>query len=243
MNELTLLGTGTCQIDPTRMGSSVLIRTEAFNVVYDFGRGVTLRLFEVGLKNDDVEHIILSHLHPDHFSDLIPFLHAAMWSRVDPRTKDLQIYAPAGSAEIMDGIIDLIDRKHMEAACFNVHVQELQSGSFTIGALEFQAVKLPHAENRGLRFLLGGKLVALTGDTPFCEEEVELLEGADLAIIDSGHLSDDELIQLAVLSQAKRIYCSHLYRELKAEVLNRAAKQQGYLGELIVGEDLMQLEL
>lgn len=96
-NRLIILGTGTCQIQKERMASSVLLDLGKSKVVYDFGRGVCQRITEAGYKISDIDHIILSHFHPDHFSDLIPFLHASSFSKVEPRRHDLNIYGPAGT--------------------------------------------------------------------------------------------------------------------------------------------------
>jgi ribonuclease BN (tRNA processing enzyme) len=58
-------------------------------------------------------------------------------------------------------------------------------------------------------------------------------------VIDSGHLDDDELVELAVQSGARRIVCSHLYRDLDAEALGSRAAARGFCGEILVGRDLM----
>ena len=88
-NRIVLLGTGTCQLQTHRMASSVLVEIDDLRLVYDLGRGVTLRLVELGLRQDDLEHIVLSHFHPDHLSDLVAYLQAGAWSQIDPRNKDL----------------------------------------------------------------------------------------------------------------------------------------------------------
>ena len=65
----------------------------------------------------------------------------------------------------------------------------------------------------------------------------------DVAVIDSGHLNDEQIADLAAGSQAKVMICSHLYRELNAERLYAAAKDKGYAGQLIIGADRMSMDL
>ncbi|MEE8278853.1 MAG: MBL fold metallo-hydrolase, partial [Thermoanaerobaculia bacterium] len=84
-DRLLLLGTGTCQLEAERTASSVLIELGDLRLVYDFGRGVTRRLAQLDLRQDEIEHVVISHFHPDHVSDLIPYLHAASHSPIDPR--------------------------------------------------------------------------------------------------------------------------------------------------------------
>src|SRR5204863_6434583 len=96
MSIITLLGTGTCQIEVERRASSVLLDLEGTYVLFDCGHGVVQRLLEAGVGHNQLEHIVLSHFHPDHVSDIIPFLQAGAWSQRDPRTTDIHIYGPAG---------------------------------------------------------------------------------------------------------------------------------------------------
>ncbi len=92
MSSITLLGTGTCEFLEERRASSVLIQLDEVLVLFDCGHGVVQRLLEVGVQHNELNHIAVSHFHPDHVSDLVPFLHASAWSRRNPRTTDLHIY-------------------------------------------------------------------------------------------------------------------------------------------------------
>jgi ribonuclease BN (tRNA processing enzyme) len=236
-----LLGTGTCQLEIDRTASAVLIDLPAARCVFDFGRGTTRRLAELGVEQDQVEHIVLSHFHPDHFSDLIPYLHAALYSQQDPRREDLWIHGPPGARDLIERVLLLAGYTETDPV-FRVRVEEA-TGLLRIGSLEADFVPLPPAGNQGLRFRHADHIVALTGDSHFHDEEVEFLHGADLAVIDSGHLDDDEIVELATRSQARVLVCSHLYRELNAVTLNRRAQEGGYRGQLIVGSDLMTFDI
>src|SRR5215472_9523073 len=101
MSSLTLLGTGTCQIEHERRASSVLLELDQTYVLFDCGHGVVQRLLEAGVRHNQLQHIVLSHFHPDHVSDLVPFLQAGAWSRDDPRTTDVHIYGPVGVKKLV----------------------------------------------------------------------------------------------------------------------------------------------
>ncbi len=242
-NRLVLLGTGTCQLQLHRMASAVLAELEGLRLVFDFGRGIAHRLVELGLRQNDVEHIVLSHFHPDHFSDLIPFLHAAAWSQTDPRQRDLHIYGPPGLVRLLDGLLDLIGRDALGRPSWALRLHETEAHGLTIAGREFGYPSLPPAGNRGLKLRHRGLEIALTGDSSFHEQEVEFLRGVDLAVIDSGHLRDEEILELAARTQVRRLVCSHLYRELDSEDLNDRARRKGYSGEILIGEDLMEIPL
>ena len=243
MSNITLLGTGTCQIEFERRASSVLIQLDALPLLFDCGHGVVQRLLEAGISHNMLNHIVVSHFHPDHVSDLIPFLHAGAWSRRNPRTTDLHIYGPTGIQRIIDGFRDIFGASGLQQPTYDIQVHEVAGGQFSIGPHTFDFVSLPPAGNHGLRFAWRDKRYAITGDSNFHEHEISFLHKVDFAIIDSGHLEDDEIMQLAVASQAKTIVCSHLYREIDAPRLQMLAEKAGYEGTILVGRDLMSFVL
>jgi ribonuclease BN (tRNA processing enzyme) len=239
MSSLTLLGTGTCQIEYERRASSVLLELGSTYILFDCGHGVVQRLLEVGVQHNQVNHIVLSHFHPDHVSDLVPFLQAGAWSRRDPRTTDIHIYGPHGVRRVVDGLMNVFNPGSFQQPSYSVVVHELGEERFTIGSHAFDFVSLPPAGNHGLRFRSHGRRYAITGDSHFHAEEIAFLKDADLAIIDSGHIEDSDIVDLALASQAKHIVCSHLYREIDAPQLLSLARQRGYEGIISVGRDLM----
>ncbi len=240
---ITLLGTGTCQLQTHRMASSVLIERDGLRVVYDMGRGITQRLTELKLRQDDIEHVVLSHFHADHFADLIPFLQAASWSRIDARTKDLHVYGPRGVEVQMARVLGLCGPDELVRPSYKLRVHEIREPRFEIEECSFEFIDLPPAGNHGLRFDMVGKRIALTGDSNFHDQEIEFLRGVQLAVIDSGHISDEEIVELAVQAGPDHLVCTHLYRELDAEKLQHHARSRGFDGKITVGEDLMRVTL
>jgi ribonuclease BN (tRNA processing enzyme) len=243
MSSITLLGTGTCQIELERRASSVLIELDGMYVLFDCGHGVVQRLLDVGVQHKDIEHIVVSHFHPDHVSDLVPLLHAGAWSRRDLRSTDLHIYGPSGVQKLMEGLVGIFGLHAFQQPSYHLVVHEISEGQMNIGPHHFDFISLPPAGNHGLRFEWKGRQYAMTGDSDFHEEEVVFLKDVDLAIIDSGHSSDEQIVQLAVASQAKMMICSHLYRELDAHHLQALAEAKGYRGTIVVGRDMMTFVL
>lgn len=241
---MVLLGTGTCQLQGHRMASSVLLELGDLRIVFDFGRGVSGRLAGLGLRQDDVRHVVLSHFHPDHLSDLVPYLHAACWSREDPRTADLHIWGPPGLEVQLMRLLSLFDADTLvRRDRFAVHLHEVGAGPFTVEGRELLFADLPPAGNHGLKLRHGARTCALTGDSSFHEQEVQFLAGADLAVIDAGHLEDEEILALAAAAQPDLLVCSHLYCELDEADLADRARRRGFRGRLVVGEDLMDFPL
>ncbi len=243
MSTLTLLGTGTCQIEMERRASSVLLDLDGTHILFDCGHGVVQRLLEAGVHPNILQHVIISHFHPDHVSDLIPLFHAGAWSRRNRRTTDLHIYGPKGTHSLIDNYIHIFGRSAFEQPSYSLVIHEIVRDSFSIDGYEFASVSLPPAGNHGLRFSWKNKAYALTGDSYFHKQEIDFLRDVNLAVIDSGHLGDDEIIALAAASQAKTLVCSHLYRDLDANFLQEQAAQKAYTGKIVIGHDLMSFDL
>lgn len=242
-NRLVLLGTGTCQLSEDRRASSVLVEIDGLRVVYDLGRGIADRIACLGIRQDDLRHVVFSHFHPDHVSDLIPWLQAAAWSRTDPRTVDLHLWGPRGLAVQMHRLLGLFEVDNLSREHWRVHVHEVRTDHLTIEDRRFDFVDLPPAGNRGLRFTVDDRTVALTGDSSFHEQEIDFLRDVDIAIFDAGHLDDDEIIELAARANPKTLIASHLYRSLDRDHLEQRAREKGFTGSLWIGFDGQELSL
>ncbi|MEO6892481.1 MAG: ribonuclease Z [Ktedonobacteraceae bacterium] len=243
MSSLILLGTGTCQIEHEHRASSVLIELHRKRVLFDCGHGTVQRLLEVGVRHSEIEHVVVSHFHPDHISDLVPLLHAGAWSRRNPRTTDLHIYGQPGLQRVFDGLKNVFGASSFEQSHYQIVIHEVTDGPVQTSFHMFEFISLPPTHNHGLRFEWGGKRYAITGDSHFHEQEIDFLRDVDMAIIDSGHLQDEEIVQIALASRAKTIICSHLYRQINALQLQALAESAGYTGTIIVGHDLLKFIL
>jgi ribonuclease BN (tRNA processing enzyme) len=153
------------------------------------------------------------------------------------------LYGPAGVSKFIDGLMHVFGPSGLQQPSYSICVHEVVEGHFSIGPYQFDSVSLPPAGNHGLRFEWKGKRYAITGDSNFHEQEIAFLKYVDLAIIDSGHIEDDEIVQLAAATQARTIVCSHLYREIDAPRLQVLAEKVGYAGTIIVGRDRMSFVL
>ncbi len=64
--EVTLLGTGTPFPAIIRFGPAILVQAGGRYLLFDCGRGVTQRLFQIKLPFGKIDHLFLTHLHSDH---------------------------------------------------------------------------------------------------------------------------------------------------------------------------------
>jgi ribonuclease BN (tRNA processing enzyme) len=137
--ELIVLGAGPAYTD--RHGAAAacqLIRHGGAALLLDMGQGAFPNLAAV-LEPSTLTAIAISHLHPDHFIDLVPLRHYLRYEFDPPRR--LRILAPAALTDRLDGL-------HGEAgfAAATLDVEALAEGSRQIGPFELEARLVPHTE-------------------------------------------------------------------------------------------------
>ena len=67
---ITLLGTGTPEPDPSRLGSSVLVELAGVSLLFDVGRGASIQLVRAGKTARSIDYLFITHHHFDHIGDL-----------------------------------------------------------------------------------------------------------------------------------------------------------------------------
>jgi ribonuclease BN (tRNA processing enzyme) len=89
-----VLGSGGPRINPTRASSSYLVWLDGHaRILIDMGGGAQHRFGESQAKLEDLWMVGISHLHPDHVSDLPAFL----WLSHEVRKEPLKIFGPTGN--------------------------------------------------------------------------------------------------------------------------------------------------
>jgi ribonuclease BN (tRNA processing enzyme) len=96
---VTVLGTSGSYPGPHSACSGYLLRHQGYNVWLDAGPGTMANLqTHIGLH--DIDAVVLSHEHPDHWSDIDGFFVACRY--IQTRSQ-VPVYAPAGLGDLMRG--------------------------------------------------------------------------------------------------------------------------------------------
>jgi ribonuclease Z len=190
--EIVLLGTGSPLPDPNRAGPATLVRAGGTNLLVDCGRGVLLRAGAAGTPAAQLEAVLLTHLHSDHFTDLGDVITTSWITNLEPRA--LPVYGPARTREVVDGLLASLgpDVEYRLAhhddltASPDIRVIEL-GGDESIELGEARVVVAP-TEHRpaspslAYRVEHDGHAVVLAGDTLPCDGLDRLCAGADVLV-------------------------------------------------------------
>lgn len=92
---LQVLGSGGPELDDGRASSGYIIWHEGkARLLIDIGSGSLFRFEQSGASLNDLDVILLSHMHVDHSNDLPALLKASFFSG---RNRDLNLYGPSGN--------------------------------------------------------------------------------------------------------------------------------------------------
>ena len=72
--EVIILGSGTFIPIPERSSPCIMLRSKSTILLLDIGTGSLRQIAKTGLSCTMLDYILLSHFHPDHTADIIPFL-------------------------------------------------------------------------------------------------------------------------------------------------------------------------
>ena len=99
---LTVIGAGPAYSDRAdSAGACYLIRAEAEALVLDIGQGAFPGLVR-RVEPSRLQAIVVSHLHADHFIDLVPLRHYLRYQRQPPER--VRVLAPEALPARLDGL-------------------------------------------------------------------------------------------------------------------------------------------
>ena len=102
--ELFVAGAGPAYTDrPGATGAAYLVRHGSTAILLDLGQGSLPRVVSE-VDPSELDAVVISHLHPDHFIDLVALRHYLRYGLDPPRR--LRVLAPAGLAGRLDALHD-----------------------------------------------------------------------------------------------------------------------------------------
>jgi ribonuclease Z len=180
-------------VNLVQFGASTLIVAGSERLLFDCGRGATLRLTQVGVPIGSISRLFLTHLHSDHVIQ-IPDLLLTGWAGGGRRIP-LEVWGPEGTRDMMD---------HMQQAfAFDIHMRrdvdesvpgdgikvvshDIKEGIvFDEQGVTVTAFLVDHGRVKpafGYRVDYRGHSVALSGDTRVSENLIRFAHGVDVLV-------------------------------------------------------------
>jgi ribonuclease BN (tRNA processing enzyme) len=244
--ELTVIGSGTGVPSLRRGSPSLAVKAAGRLVLLDLGAGSLRALLRWGLDFNQIDILALSHCHPDHVGDLVPFLFATRYALGYTRQTPFWLLAARGFAGFLErlrsafgswveppeGLLKLRELAATEPdeALWPGLVIKTAPTNHIEGSLAFRL----EAESRSLVY---------SGDTDQSDSLTALAQGADLLVLEAanpfkipGHLTPEEAGRLAARAGVRRLLLTHFYPPCdEVDVVALAAQE--FAGEILRAED------
>lgn len=215
--ELTVLGAGPAYTNrPGATGAAYLVRIGPTAILLDLGQGSFPRLM-AELEPSELAAIFISHLHPDHFIDLIPLRHYLRYEFKPGRR--VRVFGPSG----LDDRLDCLHAQPgftAEALDFNA----LTVGSIVIEAVSVDARLVTHTnESYGFRVapVTAERGLVYSGDCGRADDLAPLIKPGDTLLSEvsfgpgpvppgAAHLNSEAVGELAAATGVGRVLLTHL---------------------------------
>jgi ribonuclease Z len=196
--KVTLLGTGTPIPDLDRFGPSTLVEAGNKKLLFDAGRGATIRLRQINVSMvgimSKIDALFITHYHSDHTLG-IPDLWLTGWLG-NSRKEPFRLIGPVGAKSLMANLesayaldikIRLEDEKLPPEGIATV-VEEFEKDGvvYDKDGVKVIAFTVDHGEAIkpavGYRIEYKGRAVVISGDTRYDQNVIKYSTGVDLLI-------------------------------------------------------------
>ena len=245
---LTVLGKSPSWQDAGGACSGYLIEEAGHVLLLDCGNGVFAKLRE-HCDYVDVDTVAISHLHADHFLDLVPYSYALTYA---PRQQPVPVHphpgtdrparprlvAPPGAGSTFRRVVGAWGNEDLIEKAFDLAEYE-PGDTVESGPLRLTFEEVPHfTQTFAVQISSGGGDGRITygADCAPSDALVEIARDTDLLIIEAtlprperegprGHLTAAEAGEHARRAGAKRVVLTHISDELDHELSRQQASE------------------
>jgi ribonuclease BN (tRNA processing enzyme) len=236
---ITVLGKSPSWQDVGGACSGYLVEEGETRLLLDCGNGVFAKLRQ-HIEYVDVDAVLLSHLHADHFLDLVPFAYALTYAPRQqpvpvggyPGTDDPacpKLYAPSTAREVFRRVVGAWGNDDLIENAFDLIEYEVDS-RIEVGGIAARFCEVPHFTRTNaveLTSANGGGRLTFSADCRPADQLVEFAQETDLFLVEAtlprpertgvrGHMTPAEAGDHARRAGAKRVVLTHISDELDA---------------------------
>ena len=249
---LTVVGSGTISLSPTRGCAAYLIDAGAARILMDCGPGAAHTMARHDMDWWGVTHVVLTHFHLDHIGDLPTMIFAWRHARLEPRTAPLTIAGPPGTRELLTRWAAALG-DWLQAPGFPLDVIEpaLETPITIADGVTLTSRSVPHtAESVAYSIEHDGRRLVYTGDTGDDPSLGAWAAGCDLLLAECSlpdsmpvpiHLTPSQTAALAAAAAPGMLVVTHMYPPLEGIDL-RAELGARWAGPTVIAADGLVLD-
>jgi ribonuclease BN (tRNA processing enzyme) len=246
---LVVLGASGTWPNPDTATSGYLVQQDGFNLWMDAGTG-TLSNLQQHIKLAQIDAIVISHEHPDHFVDLYPAFYA--WHYGELGEPGLPVFVPTDFTQTLADVVSIDSQIAMRSAFSFTEVAPGES--FEVGPYRVRTEPMAHLGLPALGFRIHSDdtVLAYTGDSGPTHHVKELARDADLFLSEATWQDREDLLpfhmsarQAAIQAReagAGRLVLTHIWPTLDREVSRQQAAEE-FSGPIDAATEGMTLEV
>jgi ribonuclease BN (tRNA processing enzyme) len=243
--QLRFVGCGDAFGSGGRFNTCFHVTGRDVNFLIDCGATSLPALKRLDIAREDIDVILITHFHGDHFAGLPFFLLDAQFTR---RSRPLVIAGPEGIETRLKQVMEaLFEHSSQTKQRFELSVVALRpEESQTFGAIKVTPFKVVHGESGGpflaYRIEAEGRVIAYTADTEWTDTLIPLGRDADLLIAEAyyydrivkNHLSLKTLEAHLPQIKPKRLILTHMSDDMlgRLDRLGHTAASDGMIVEI-----------
>jgi len=196
--EVTILGSGDAFASHGRFQSGYIIESPDCRILMEAGPTALCAMKRMDFKPADIDIILVSHPHGDHFGGLPFFL--LEYTYESPRQKPLTIVGPRHLEDRTWQLFRTMfpgTKPDLDRLLSKLRFVMLEPGSDEkIGPVRIRAMRTPHMKpdvSLAYRIAIGGKSIAFSGDSGWTDQMVPFVAGADLFLCECTYFESTEL--------------------------------------------------
>lgn len=233
---ITILGASPVTPNPQGACSGYLVRTPRTALLLDCGSGVVSQL-QVHLGFHELTAVVITHMHADHFLDLVTLRYALKYAPAQGARKRPSLWLPPGGTGVLKTIGSLLDEVGEDFFDESFIITEYDpTQPLSIDDLELRFAPTVHyIPCWAVRVEANDKVAAYSADTGPGADLVGLIRDADLFICEAGvsrrdnephnwgHLDPSEAAALAQRGAARKLVLTHIWHEYDHAAMREAA--------------------
>jgi ribonuclease BN (tRNA processing enzyme) len=217
--ELLVVGSGAAYPDrPGTASSCYVVLHDGAAICLDLGQGAFAGLAG-RLEPADLAGVVVSHLHPDHFVDLVALRHYLRYEFDPPRR--MRVIAPAGLRGRLDGVMG-----EPGFAAGTLEIEDRREGHVQVGPFAVESLHVTHtADSFATRATLAtaadGPAIVYSGDCGRATDLAPLIRPGDVLLCEVAfgpgpipvpdlHLDGAAVGRLAAETRASELLLTHL---------------------------------
>jgi ribonuclease BN (tRNA processing enzyme) len=253
---LVVAGSSSSIPRPDRACSSYLVDDGETPVVFDLGTGAFANLRRY-VDYDRLGAVVISHMHADHFIDLIPLRYALRYGE-RRRAAKLPVYLPPGGIALLRAMVSALPREAGDDFLTTVFELSEYDPARTLALAGGASLRFAHTAHYipafAVRWERDGASVTYSADTAPDERVVALARETDVFLCEAtlrhgaaehgmrGHSSAAEAAEMAREAGVRRLILTHYGEESTSTDLDEAAREV-YTGEIEVADDHRTIDL